>query len=90
MDTKKEKDISKAVVRLEVIEQEFSSEKLAMIAASRNTASNVKSYSTAEKRGYFAKIKISMNVDFEKHIIWWENRKVPNDRGLTACTVESI
>ncbi|MCZ7358302.1 MAG: AIPR family protein [Candidatus Methanoperedens sp.] len=84
LDTKKEQDISKAVVRLDVIEQEFSPEKLAMIAASRNTASNVKSYSVAEKRGYFAKIKLSMNADFEKHIIWFENRKVPNDRGLTA------
>lgn len=78
LDTKKEQDISDAIVRLEVIEKEFKDEEIAIIAASRNTASNVKPYSIAEKKGFFTKIKRSMDPNFEKHITWWENRKVPN------------
>ena len=84
LNSKKKKDIKDAIVHLEVIEKEFPPEKLAIVAASRNTASNVKPYSIAEKRGYFAKIKKRMFQKFEKHIVWWENRKVPNDRGLSA------
>ncbi len=91
LDSKRKKDILnskmlsiEAVVRLEVIEKEFTPEELAIIAASRNTASNVKPYSTAEKRGYFTRLKLCMLPKFEKHIIWWENRNVPNDKGLLA------
>jgi hypothetical protein len=84
LDSKRKKDIIMAVVRLEVIEKEFTPEELAIIAASRNTASNVRPYSTAEKRGYFTKLKLCVFPKFEKHIIWWENRKVPNDKGLSA------
>lgn len=84
LDSKKIKNIIDAILRLEVIEKEFTPEELAIIAASRNTASNVKPYSTAEKRGYFTKLKIYMLPNFEKHIIWWENRKVPYNKGLSA------
>lgn len=84
LTVKKERDISDATVRLEVMEHSFDPYELATIASSRNTASNVKPYSTAEKKGFFVKIKNEMLPDFEKHIIWYENREVPNDRGLLA------
>lgn len=84
LNSKRKKDITDAIVHIEVIEKEFSQEAIAIVAASRNTASNVKPYSTAEKRGYFVKIKKCMFPKFEKHIVWWENRKVPSDKGLSA------
>ena len=67
--TKQPKPSIDAILRLEVIEKEFSPEELAIIAASRNTSSNVKPYSIAEKRGFFTKLKIYMLPNFEKHII---------------------
>ena len=79
-----QRDISDATIQIQVIEHEFSDEELATIAASRNLASNVKPYSTAEKKGYFKKIKDYMIPDFEKHIIWYENRNVPNGVGMNA------
>lgn len=84
INTKKNRDISDSIIQIQVIEHTFTAEQLATIAASRNLASNVKPYSTAEKRGYFSKIKNCMIDDFEKHIIWYENRDVPNNRGLNA------
>ena len=84
LDSQKIKKPTDAILRLEVIEKEFPPEELAIIAASRNTASNVKPYSTAEKRGYFIKLKLHMFPNFEKHIIWWENRKVLDNKGLSA------
>ncbi len=84
LDVKKQRDISQVRIKLEVIKHNFNPQELAIIAASRNTASNVKPYSTAEKKGLFLKIKREMLPQFEKHIIWYENRQVPNDRGLLA------
>jgi hypothetical protein len=84
LDIKRNKDISDAILRLEVIEKTFSETDLAIIAASRNTASNVKPYSIAEKKGLFFKIKQNISQDFEKHIMWWENRPVPNNVGMPA------
>ncbi len=81
------KNVAYAIIRLEVIEKEFTPGDLAIIAASRNTASNIKPYSTAEKRGYFTKLKTYMLPNFEKHIIWWENRQIPNKRGLSAIDI---
>ncbi len=84
LDAKDQRDISRAKVKLEVIKYTFTAQELAVIAASRNTASNVKPYSTAEKKGLFIKIKNEMLLPFEKHIIWYENREVPNDKGMPA------
>lgn len=84
LNSRRKHDITDAIVHVEVIEKEFRPETIALAAASRNTAFNVKPYSTAEKRGYFGEIKKCMFPKFEKHIIWWENRKVPNDKGLSA------
>lgn len=81
---KEERDIAQAEVRLEIIKHNFTAQELAVIAASRNTASNVKPYSTAEKKGLFTPIKSTMLPQFEKHIIWYENRPVPNNRGMLA------
>ena len=84
INVKRQKDISSAFVKLEVIKHDFTALQLATIATSRNTASNVKPYSTAEKRGLFNLLKIQMTPHYEKHIIWYENREVPNNRGLLA------
>jgi len=81
---KDQRDISNAKVKLEIIKHRFTAQELAVIAASRNTASNVKPYSTAEKKGLFANIKNMMLDKFEKHIIWYENREVPNGLGMQA------
>lgn len=81
---KDQRDISSAKVKLEIIKHRFTAQELAVIAASRNTASNVKPYSTAEKKGLFANIKNMMLDKFEKHIIWYENREVPNGLGMQA------
>ncbi|MBI2107276.1 AIPR family protein [Candidatus Woesearchaeota archaeon] len=90
LDTKNRRDISEALIKLEVIEHDFSPQELAIIAASRNTASNVQPYSTAEKKGYFFKIKQQILPDFEKQIVWWENREVPNNRGLSALDLIAL
>ena len=84
LDVKRRLDISSAILRLEVIEKVFSETDLATIAASRNTASNVKPYSIAEKKGLFFKMKQTISPNYEKHIMWWENRPVPNNAGMPA------
>ena len=84
LDVKEKRDVARAKVKLEIIKYNFTAQELAVIAASRNTASNVKPYSTAEKKGLFIKIKTEMLPQFEKHIIWYENRAVPNNRGMLA------
>jgi len=84
VNTMSQRDISDATIQVQVIEHGFTDEELATIAASRNLASNVKPYSTAEKKGYFKKIKDYMIPDFEKHIVWYENRDVPNGVGMNA------
>lgn len=84
LNTKKKRDVSSAILKIDVIKHSFTPQDLAVIAASRNTASNVKPYSTAEKKGFFLKIKKELIPEFEKHIIWYENRVVPNNRGLSA------
>ena len=78
LEVQKLQSIRDAIIKMDVIVHDFKLEELAMIAASRNTASNVKDYSTAEKKGFFTKIKSEMEDIFEKHIIWYENRDVPN------------
>ena len=87
---KEQRDISQARIKLEVLKHNFTAEQLAIIAASKNTASNVKPYSTAEKRGYFLKIKHEMLPQFEKHIIWYENREVPNNQGFLAMDLIAL
>ncbi|MFX1521569.1 MAG: AIPR family protein [Promethearchaeota archaeon] len=90
LKTKDTRDISKAIIKLEVLEHNFNAQELAIIAASKNTASNVKPYSTAEKRGLFVKIKHAMLDKFEKHIVWYENREVPNDKGFPAMDLIAL
>jgi hypothetical protein len=90
LDVKKDRDISEARIRLDILENNFTSEQLAIIASSKNTASNVKPYSTAEKKGLFLKIKNEMLDQFEKHIIWYENRDVPNNQGFPAVDLIAL
>ena len=52
IDVKEKRDVAQAKIKLEIIKYKFTPQELAVIAASRNTASNVKPYSTAEKKGF--------------------------------------
>jgi|GEM_PF-5990611 len=88
--TSQRQDVSRSFVMLMVIENNFAPRVLAEIAASRNTASNVKPYSKAEKLGFFAPIKKYLDQDIEKHIIWYENREVPNGMGINALDLIAI
>lgn len=90
LETKKKRDIQEVRIKLEILEHDFKQQELAVIAASKNTASNVKPYSTAEKKGYFVAIKKCMIDHFEKHIIWYENREVPSGNGLSAIDLVAI
>lgn len=84
LDSQDEYDISKAIVKVNIRAKEYSLERVAEIAAAQNSSSPVKEYSLAEKKGYFAKLKRYMTDDNEKHIIWYEGRAVPNNKGLDA------
>ena len=77
-------DISRAVVRVTVRVKNYTTSRIAEIAAAQNSSTAVKEYSLAEKRGLFANIKKYMDPNVEKHIIWYEGREVnkglePND-----------
>lgn len=56
--------------------------RIAEIAAAQNSSTAVKEYSLAEKKGLFQPIKLALESNKEKHIVWYEGRQVPNDNGL--------
>ncbi len=82
-------DISEAKVKLEVLEHEFNLEMLAMIATGKNTTADVKPFSIAEKKGLFQPIKDKLLPQFNKHIIWYENKEVPPP-GFSAVDLISL
>jgi hypothetical protein len=90
LDTRNIICLPDVTIKVEVIQHDFSLDKLAQIAASKNTASNVKEYSIAEKKGLFIPIKRLMKEEYEKHIIWYENREVPNGKGITGIDLISL
>lgn len=80
-------DISEAIVKIIIRERDYNLERIAEIAYCQNSSSQVKPYSLAEKKGLFGKLKNSLNSEFEKHIIWFEGRVVPNDKGVDPTDV---
>lgn len=83
IDSKGNPNISKAIIKIVVRVKNYSEERIAEIAAAQNSSTAVKEYSLAEKRGLFMPIKQHLDVNKEKHIIWYEGRSVPNNNGIT-------
>lgn len=82
LDSQHQPNISKAIVRITVRVKEYTPRRIAEIASAQNSSTSVKEYSLAEKKGLFADLKLKMNPNFEKHIIWWEGKKVAADKGM--------
>lgn len=71
----------KAIVRVEVIVwSNISKTEIASLAKAKNSSTNVKGFSLADKSGYFDNIKKYLNQDYEKHIVWKENESVEGDQ----------
>lgn len=69
-----------AIVRIEVIVWDgISKKEIANLAKAKNSSTNVKGYSLAEKSGYFENIKKYLEPVYEKHIEWKENEDVEGD-----------
>lgn len=74
LDTREEIDINEsAVVRVEVIKRRMNNNEIAELAAAKNSASNVKSSSIANKKGYFELLKKELKPVYETKIVWYEN-----------------
>lgn len=74
--------VKNAIVKITVRVKDYSTERIAEIAAAQNSSTAVKEYSLAEKKGLFVKLKRFLDSDKEKHIVWWEGRDVPNGNGI--------
>lgn len=90
LNSQKDHGISKAIVRLIVREHDYEDSRIAEIAAAQNSTTSVKAISLAEKKGLFAALKKDLTEEHEKHIVWYEGRKVPNDQGLDANDLISM
>lgn len=93
LDCQQFSQISKAIIKITVREKNYDPKRIAEIAAAQNSSTAVKEYSLAEKKGLFAPIRISLleiAEEKEKHIIWYEGRKVPNDRGLNPTDMIAL
>lgn len=84
MDAQELFDTSKSLVKATITVGDFSKEKLAQIAAAKNTTTPVLPYSIAEKKGLFEGIKKCMDSNYEKSIEWHQGRVVPNNNPLKA------
>lgn len=69
-----------AIARIEVIVwKDISKNEIANLAKAKNSSSNVKGYSLAEKSGYFENLKKFLDPVYEKHIQWKENEDVDGE-----------
>ena len=82
LDSQTESGISDAVVKVVVRVKDYDVSRIAQIASAQNSSTSVKEYSLAEKKGLFAVLKTKMDVNKEKHIIWWENKEVAAGKGM--------
>lgn len=83
LDSQINPNICKAIVKIVVRKKNYSLSRIAAIAAAQNSSTAVKEYTLAEKKGLFTQIKKNMDCNYEKHIIWWEGKQVPNNMGMT-------
>ncbi len=82
LDSQTNPDISKAIVKISVREKTFTPARIAEMASAQNSSTAVKEYSLAEKKGYYAEIKAKMDANVEKHIKWYEGKKVAANLGM--------
>ena len=90
LDSKNNANIAKAIIRLTVRVKNYTTKRIAEIAAAQNSCTAVKEYSLAEKKGLFAELKSKLNDDFEKHIVWYEGRTVAANKGLEPVDLIAI
>lgn len=90
LDTQDIASIKDATIKLIIKMKSYTLERLAEIAACQNTSTQVKEYCLAEKKGYFAKLKGCMGENYEKHIVWYQGRQVPNEKGMIADDLIAI
>ena len=77
LDTKEQEDIEPgAIVRVEVVKWKIDNEAIAELASAKNSASNVKAFSIANKKGLFNELKAQMSPVYEQRITWFENEPV--------------
>ncbi len=82
LDSQSNGNISNAIVKVVVRVKDYDPTRIAQIASAQNSSTSVKEYSLAEKKGLFAELKTKLDPNKEKHIIWWENKKVAADKGM--------
>ena len=82
LDCQDNPNIYKAIIRITVRVKHYSPQRIAQIASAQNSSTSVKEYSLAEKKGLFADLKAKMDPNFEKHIVWWEGKSVPANKGM--------
>ncbi len=90
LDSQNDPNISKAIIRLTVRVKDYSAQRIAQIASAQNSSTSVKEYSLAEKKGLFADLKAKMDPNYEKHIIWWEGKPVPANKGMEPVDLIAI
>ena len=90
LDSQTEPNISKAIIRVTVRVKDYSPQRIAQIASAQNSSTSVKEFSLAEKKGLFADLKARMDPNFEKHIVWWEGKSVPANKGMEPVDLIAI
>ena len=90
LDSQNEPNISKAIIRITVRVKDYTAQRIAQIASAQNSSTAVKEYSLAEKKGLFADLKSKMEPNYEKHIIWWEGKDVPANKGMEPVDLIAI
>lgn len=90
LDSQAEPNISKAIIRVTVRVKNYSAQRIAQIASAQNSSTAVKEYSLAEKKGLFGDLKTKMDPNFEKHIIWWEGKAVPTNKGMEPVDLIAV
>lgn len=90
LDSQAEPNIANAIIRVTVRVKDYSPQRIAQIASAQNSSTSVKEYSLAEKKGLFVDLKAKMDPNFEKHIIWWEGKSVPESKGMEPVDLIAI
>lgn len=90
LDSQGEPNIAKAIIRITVRVKDYDPQRIAQIASAQNSTTAVKEYSLAEKKGLFADLKVKMDPNFEKHIVWWEGKTVSADKGMEPVDLIAI
>ena len=90
LDSQTEPNICKAIIRVTVRVKNYTPKRIAEIASAQNSSTGVKEYSLAEKKGLFVDLKTRMDPNFEKHIIWWEGKEVPSNKGMEPVDLIAI